>query len=72
MIKLGLMHAMLIDMALEDRQQRKPRIADAFVQSVAPYDSGLMLLRMMETVGMLDAAQREWLRRAERDDEEEI
>jgi len=60
MLKLGAMHAMLLDMASEPR---RPRVADAFVQAVAPFDSGLTLLSLLERFGLLDAAQRDWLRR---------
>lgn len=65
MFKLGLMHAMLIDMAAPADRHRKPRVTDAFLQAVAPFDTGLFLLRLMDRVGILDAEQRNWLRSAE-------
>ena len=65
MVKLGLMHAMLIDMTLEPDPRRRPRIADAFVQAISPHDTGLVLLRLMDHLGMLDEPQRDWLRKAE-------
>ena len=34
MVKLGLMHAVLLDWALEEEGKRKPRVADAFIQSL--------------------------------------
>jgi hypothetical protein len=65
MVKLGLMHAMLIDMALGEERRRKPRVSDAFVQSISPFDTGIFLLRLMDHIGMIDEDQRAWLRRDE-------
>lgn len=70
MVKLGLMHAVLLDWALEEEGKRKPRVADAFIQSIAPFDTGLYLLRLMDSIGMLDEVQRDWLRKGERDEDE--
>jgi hypothetical protein len=70
MIKLGLMHAMLIDMAAREEQHRKPRVTDAFIQSVAPFDTGMFMLRLMDHIGMLDEEQRTWLCTAEQAERE--
>ncbi len=65
MLKLGLMHAMLLDFAA-GAAHRRPRLADGLVQALAPFDTGLMLLRLMQRLGILDAAQADFLRRQER------
>lgn len=65
MIKLGIMHAMLLDFA-DGEQRRRPRLADGLLLALAPFDSGLMLLRLMQRLGVLDAAQADFLRRQER------
>lgn len=64
MLKLGVMHAMLLDFAAGDAP-RRPRLADGVVQALAPFDTGLVLLRLMERLGILDAAQADFLRRRE-------
>lgn len=59
MLKLGMTHAMLLDLAIGGRRQ--PRLADGLVQALAPFDTGLMLLRLMRRLGVLDAAQAAYL-----------
>lgn len=67
MLKLGFMHALLLDLASGgDRPgARKPRYSDSLVMTLAPLDSGVLLLRFMRRLGLLDAAQLEYLKRAE-------
>ena len=62
MIKLGIMHAVLLDFAVGE-QRRQPRLADGLVLALAPFDSGLILLRLMQRLGVLDAAQVAYLSR---------
>jgi hypothetical protein len=71
MIKLGITHAMLLDFA-DGEQRRRPRLADGLVLALAPLDSGLKLLRLMQRLGVLDAAQVAYLSRFERTDEAEV
>lgn len=68
MIKLGIMHAMLLDFAAGE-QRRQPRIADGLVLAFSPFDSGLMLLRLMQRLGVLDEAQMAYLQRQARQPE---
>lgn len=62
MIKLGMTHALLLDFASAP-DRRRPRIADGLVQALAPFDTGLMLLRLMQRLGVLDTPQAAYLAR---------
>jgi hypothetical protein len=60
MLKIGLAHTMLLDFAAPSRRKR---YSDNLLLALAPFDFGRQLIALMERLGVLDAAQREWLER---------
>jgi len=64
MLKLGLMHAMLIDIFEESKAaRRRPRFSDELLMALAPHDFGRGAIRLLEWMGFLDDMQRDWLGR---------
>lgn len=60
MLKLGFAHALLLDLA---SPPRRARYSDSLLLALAPFDFGLRLIALMDRLGVLDEAQRDWLKR---------
>jgi hypothetical protein len=67
MFKLGFAHALLLDLAAGgDRNPRRtPRYSDSLVMTLAPLNSGVLILRLMRHLCLLDEAQLIYLQQAE-------
>lgn len=66
MLKLGLMHAMLLDLAENRDGHRRPRISDELLKALEPFDFGRGAIELLKRMGILDDAQRDWLGRQRR------
>lgn len=67
MLKLGLAHALLLDLVDggAHRNRRKPRFSDSLVLTLVPLDGGVRILQFMRRLGLLDEVQLERLAEAE-------
>jgi hypothetical protein len=63
MLKLGLMHAMLLDHPGGSAHKRRPRVSGELLKVLAPYDFGRGMIELLKRMGILDDAQRDWLGR---------
>ncbi len=59
MLKIGLVHAMLLDTVTP----RRRRYSDALVLTLAPSGFGRQLIALMARLGVLDEAQRAYFER---------